>query len=142
MLVEKLHIARDRRNARGVHAPVAREHVASAPGQRCAAAAAAAGACRNERRIEEAVELVDELPCALVAHAHAPAGRGNRARLENAFEELGLAGAEIDARREADAQAHERSDVFRFHEASREYGPEAPFTRRRGAFVNWGTAHY
>src|SRR4051794_15091368 len=106
MLVEKLHIARDRSDACGMHAPVAREHVAAAPRQRCAAAAAAAGACRDERRIEEAVELVDELPCALVAHAHAPAGRGDRARIENAFEELGLAGAEIDARRKADAKAH------------------------------------
>ena len=62
MRMEEPQIDRDRRDARRVHAPVAREHVAAALRQRRASAAAPAGARRDQRRIEEAVELADELP--------------------------------------------------------------------------------
>ena len=131
MRAEEPQITRDRRAARRVHAPVAREHVAAAPGERRAAAAGSALARRDERLVEQAIELIDELPRALVAHAHAPPRGGDGAGLEDGFEKIGFAGPEINARRQTHAQADPLGKLVRFHEAFRGVGPEANHAPRR-----------
>ena len=103
-----------------MHAPVAHEYVLAVLRQHRATAAGAAFRGFDERRVEEAVELVDELPRALVAHAHAPSGGGDRAGIADAFEQVGLARPEIDARREAQAQTDELREIVRlFHAGPR-----------------------
>src|SRR5262245_49986357 len=54
------------------------------------------------------VELAHQRPGARVAHLHAPAGRGDRAGLADALEEVRLTGPEGHALAQDDAQAQMR----------------------------------
>jgi hypothetical protein len=55
------------------------------------------------------VHRVDQQPRTLVAHSHAPAGGGDRAGIGDAFEQVGLAGADGDVGAELDAASCCRS---------------------------------
>ena len=103
------------------------------PCQRSAAAAGTALARRDEWRIEQTVELVDELPRALVAHAHAPARGRDRAGFADAFEQIRLAGPERTPGASRMRRRTDAASCLVFIGVLPRGSGGYPFTRRRGA---------
>jgi len=86
-----------------LHAAVGRQDIFAERGELRTAATASAGQRGDDRGTEVQVELFDELPSAAITHRHAATGRGDRARLPDAVEQIGFARAEHHLA-EADAQ--------------------------------------
>src|SRR5262249_43648306 len=87
----------------------------------------------HQRRGEIAVHRLDQAPGAGVAHLHAPSGGGDRPRVADLLEQLGLARAERASLAQDYAQAERGMAVGVGHAPlSKKRGPLA---RRRKAMV-------
>src|SRR5947209_6490857 len=76
---------------------VAFKHFRTECRQDRAAAPCAAGRGRNNRLGKRLIDAVEQQPRALVGHAHIARGGRDRAGIADAFEQLGLAGANASA---------------------------------------------